>query len=252
MASLESHPTRVANRILAALAKKPYRSFFSKLQPISLPLRHVLFEQSHPIRFIYFPTTAMISLFSMGEGRKKGVEVGTVGNEGVVGVPVFSEGGLALNRAIVQLPGMALRIEVAAFRNLLSRRGLLHRLLELYTQVQLLSLSRSAFCNCFHKVEARLARWLLLTHDSARTPTFPMTQEFAAYLLGLHRPAVSIAANALQGAGLIRYSHGKITILDRDGLDGLEATACECYRINKEVYARLLGDLLSSESPGDV
>ena len=245
MSSLKSQQPEVENRILAALPKKQYGSLFSKLQPVSLPIGHLVFEQNRPIRFIYFPLTAMLSLLSMGEDGNRGVEVCTVGNEGVAGVAVFLNGDLAINRAIVQLPGTALRIEAKAFRDILSQRGLLNRLLELYTQVQLTSISRSVFCNCFHKVEKRLARWLLLTHDRARTDTFPMTQEFAAYLLGLHRPAVSIAANALQGVGLIRYSHGKITILDREGL---EATACECYRIVERAYDHLLGDLLPAES----
>jgi CRP-like cAMP-binding protein len=244
MPSLKSRQSQVENRILAALPRKQYRSLFSKLQPVSLPLSHIVFEQNQLIRFIYFPVTAMIALISMGEDGKKGVEVFTVGNEGVVGVSIFLNGDLALNRAIVQLPGTALRIEAQAFRDILSQRGLLNSILELYVQVQLTSLSRSAFCNCFHKVEGRLARWLLLTHDRAQSDTFSMTQEFAAGLLGLHRPAVSIAANALQGAGLISYSHGKINVLDREGL---EAAACECYRIVGRAYDHLLGDLLPDE-----
>ena len=244
MPSLKSDSRPVENRLLAALSKKQYGSLFSRLQTVSLPIRHQIFEQSRPVRFVYFPLTALICLVSTGEQGQKVVEVCTVGNEGIAGVPLCSAADLALCRGIVLLPGTALRIEAQALRETLGQKGLLKRLVELYTQVQLASIARSAFCNSFHKVERRLARWLLSTHDGARADTFPMTQDFAAHLLGLHRTAVNIGANTLQGAGLIRSNHGRITILDRGGL---EEAACECYGLGRNAYARLLGELPSAE-----
>lgn len=239
----ESRPTE--NRLLAALSKKQYRSLFSRLQMVSLPVRHQIFEQNRPVRFVYFPVTTLTCLVSTGEQGHKVVEVCTVGNEGMAGVPLFSPANPALCRAVVLLPGTALRIEAQALREMLGRGGgLLNKLVELYTQVQLSSIARSAFCNNFHKVEGRLARWLLSTHDGARCDTFPMTQDFAAYLLGLHRTAVNTGASALQGAGLIRSNHGRITILDREGL---EEAACECYGLGRDVYRCLLGELLPAE-----
>lgn len=241
MASQSSEITQVENRILAALPGREYQKLLPKFQTISLPNRHVLFEQGSTIRFVYFPITAMVSLLSVGEHGTKGVEVCTVGYEGAVGLSALFDGDIALGRAVVQLPGTAARIEVNALKNALGRKGPLDIILRRYAQVQLISIYRAAFCNTFHKLEARLARLLLLTHDSAKTDTFPLTQEFAAYLLGSHRPATSTAAHALQAAGLISYRQGKITVLDRQGLYD---AACECYSVVAREYERLLGDLL--------
>jgi CRP-like cAMP-binding protein len=242
MSSLKGQRNQAENHILAAVPQNRYKALYSKLQPVSLSAGHVVYEQGRPIRFVHFPITAMLSVLSVGEGGKRVIEVCAVGREGMAGVPLFLGDDLAANRIIVHLAGTAMRVEAQIFKDALSHGGLLSRLLERYTLVLLTSVSRAAFCASFHKVEARLARLLLLTHDSARAETFPLTQEFAAYLLGLHRPGVSIAANALQGARLIRYSHGKITVLDREGL---AAAACECYQIIKSVYSRLLNDLLT-------
>jgi CRP-like cAMP-binding protein len=232
----------IENAILAALPQRKYARLFAKLQSVTLNMRHVIVEQGRPIRHIYFPTTAMISLLSIGLDRKKGVGVATVGSEGLLGVSVFLGDAIAPGCAIVQLAGHALRVEAQIFRELLERDGLLPTTLRCYAQVQLTAITSAAYCNCFHKVDERLARWLLLTHDRARSDTFPLTQEFAAYLLGLHRPVVTVAAHTFQDSGLIRYSHGQMTILNRQAL---EAAACECYSVVKNEYARLLGNLLS-------
>ncbi len=242
MASQEDGHPRDNNRILAALPEEEFQKLFGKLQNVSLPSRHVIFEQGRPIRFVHFPVTAMVALLSVGEEGARGIEVCRVGNEGVVGLSAFFDDDIALGRAVVHLPGTALRIDVQTFKGAVSQDGRLNSILRRYTQVQLFSVSRSAFCHNFHKLEARLARLLLLTHDSAGTNTFPMTQEFAAYLLGSHRPAISSAANALQSAGVISYRQGKITVLDRQAL---LAAACECYSFVKSEYERLLGELLT-------
>lgn len=242
MASHEIGLSRLENSILAVLTSGEFKKLSFKLQRVSLPNRHVLFEQGSPIRYIHFPITAMVALLSVGEEGAKGIEVCTVGNEGVVGLSAFFDDNIALGRAVVHLPGTALRIDVQTLKDAVSRVGLLDTILKRYTQVQLLSVARSAYCHNFHKLEARLARLLLLSHDSAATDTFPLTQEFAAYLLGSHRPAISPAAHALQAAGLISYRQGKITVLDRQGL---LAAACACYSFVTREYKRLLGDLLT-------
>lgn len=245
MTSQKSGHPRNANRILAALPEGEFQKLFRKFQQVSLPGRHVIFEQGRPIHFVHFPLTAMFALLSVeGEGAK-GIEVCMIGNEGIVGLSPFFDGDIALGRAVVQLPGTALRIDIKTFKDAVSRGGLLDDILRRYTQVQLLSVSRSAFCHNFHKLEARLARLLLLTHDGARAYTFPMTQEFAGYLLGSHRPAISTAAHPLQAAKLISYRQGKITILDKQGL---QAIACECYSYVTREYERLLGNLLTRKS----
>ena len=242
MASLKTDRARFENRILDTLPEKGYQRFFSKTQRVSLPDRHVVFEQGRPIHFVYFPVTAVISLLSAGEEGRRGVEVCTVGNEGFVGLPVSFDGDFSLGRAVVQLPRTAVRVEAHTFKDALKGDGPLDGILKRYTQVQVSSIMRGAFCINFHKMDARFARLLLLRHDNARADTFPLTQGFAAYLLGSHRPAVSVAANALQAAGLISYRQGKITVLDRQGL---HAAACECYSFGAREYERLLGDLLA-------
>ena len=245
MASQESGQVRRENHFLAALPRSEFQRLSPKLQKVSLPGRHVLFEPGRPIRFIHFPVTARIALLSVGEDGTRGIEVCTVGMEGLVGLTTFFDSDIAIVRAIVLLPGTALRIGVKAFKDAISRGGLLESILRRYTHEQLLSVSRSAYCHNFHKLDARLARLLLLTHDSAGTDTFPMTQEFAAYVLGSHRPAISLAANALQAAGLISYRQGKITVLDRQRL---HAAACECYSFLAREYERQLGDLLTPKT----
>ncbi len=233
------------NLILSALPQRKYARLFDKLQSVTLDVRHVIVEQGKPVRFIYFPTTAMLSLLSMSRDGKRGVGVSAMGNEGMVGVSVFLGDGMAPGRAIVQVAGRALRVESGIFREVVRRGGPLSDIISRYAQVQLLTIMSSAFCNAFHKVDARLARWLLMTQDKTGSDTFPLTHEFAASLLGLHRPAVTVVAHKLLSAGLISYSHGQITILDRRGL---KAFACECYGAVQSEYSRLLGDLLTPSS----
>jgi CRP-like cAMP-binding protein len=245
MTSLESGHNQIGNRILAALPEREYQALSPKLQTVSLPSGHLVLEQGRPVRFIYFPVTAMIALLSMGEEDTRGIEVCTVGCEGVAGLSVFLDGDIALGRGVVQLPGEAVRVEAAAFKDAANSMRVFRGLLKRYTQVQVFSIARAAFCINFHKIDARLARLLLLTHDSARADTFPLTQQFAARLLASHRPAISIAANALQTVGLISYRQGRITVLDRQGL---QTAACECYSYVTREYERLLGDLLTRKS----
>lgn len=245
MASQEGGLSPIDNRILAALPGRECRKVLAMSREISLPARHVVYEHGQSLRFLYFPVTAMISLLSVGDEDAKGIEVCTVGHEGVVGISAFSNGEIALGRAVTSLPGTAVRVELNAFKESRGRGRLLGSILRRYMMVQLVSVARAAFCHNFHKLEGRLARLLLLTHDNARADTFPLTQEFAAYLLGSHRPAVSTAANALQTAGRISYRQGKITVLDRLGLSNV---ACGCYSVVTREYERLLGDLLTRKS----
>jgi CRP-like cAMP-binding protein len=245
MASQESSAPQDDNRILAVLPEGELQKLLRRVQKVSLAARHVIFEQGRPIRFVYFPLTAVVALLSVGEEGTRGIEVCTVGSEGIVGLSAIFNSDIALGRAVVQLPGTALRIDIKSIKEAISPGGLFDNILRRYTQVQLLSVSRSAFCRNYHKLEARLARLLLLTHDGAKADTFPMTHEFAAYLLGSHRPAISTAAHHLQAAGLISYRQGKITILDRQGL---QAVVCECYFYVAREYERLLGGLLRRKS----
>jgi CRP-like cAMP-binding protein len=235
----------IENRLLAALPQRKYARLFAKLQPVTLNLRHIVAEQGMPVRYIYFPTTAMISLLSMSDDREKGIGISAIGDEGMLGLTVFLGDGVAPGRGIVQLAGSALRVEAKIFKEAVGQGELLSNILCRYAQVQFKAITCSVFCSRFHKVDARLAQWLLMTHDKARSDTFPLTQEFAASLLGLHRPAATIVAHKLQASGLIRYSRGQITILSRQGL---EALACECYVHIKSEYARLLDDLLPALS----
>ncbi|OWY64040.1 hypothetical protein B7486_49525 [cyanobacterium TDX16] len=166
------------------------------------------------------------------------VEAATVGNEGMVGLPVFLEADTIPSQAIVQIPGDALRMKADAFKAWVDQSQPLQNLLKRYTQVMFNSIMQTAACNRRHEIEQRCCRWLLMTHDRVGSDNFPLTQEFLAQMLGVRRPSVSVVASILQKAGLIRYSRGKIIILDRPGL---ESATCECYPVIKQEFDRLLG-----------
>jgi CRP-like cAMP-binding protein len=164
-------------------------------------------------------------------------QVGRVGNEGMVGLPVFLGVPTSHTKAFVEIPGEALRMKAQVFRQELRRADALSGLLLRYTQALLRHSERLTACNTWHTIEQRLCRWLLLAHDRVRADRFEVTQEFLSQMLGAHRQSVTLAAGDLQKAGLIRYSRGKLTILDRKGM---EAAACECYRAVKEIFDRMV------------
>jgi CRP-like cAMP-binding protein len=225
-----------ANRLLAALPVEEYRSLLPRLKSVHLPLRQVLEEAGDPVTHAYFPRTGMLSLIVvLGDGA--GVEVGTVGNEGMVGLPLFLGPPVAPTRAVCQLPSDAVRLDAAAFTALVRSSDAFQRVLCQYAQMRYAQVIQTAACNRHHGAEERCARWLLLTHDRMQADEFPITHEFLASMLDVCRTTITLTASALQHAGFIRYHRGQVTILDRLGL---ETVACECYRTIKHTYERLL------------
>jgi CRP-like cAMP-binding protein len=227
-----SENTKPANRLLAALPAKEYQRLLPKLEEISLTYAETIYETGDIIRRVYFPNSGIISLLSAVEERSL-LEVGIVGNEGFIGLPVFLGVKTSNNRAIVQGAGGALVMKTTDFLAESKNGGSLSRLLQRYTHSLLIQISQSAACNRFHPIEARLARWLLMTGDRMESDEFQITQEFLSSMLGVRREGVSKAATHLQQNDLISYSRGKISILNRAGL---EAAACRCYFIIKEEY----------------
>jgi CRP-like cAMP-binding protein len=218
------------NWLLAALPKTEYQRLLPQLEKFPLVFGDVLYEAGDTINHVYFPEEGIISLLSTVENQKV-LEVGIVGNEGVAGVPVLLGVRASLNRGLVQSGGMALRMKAPALQKEFKRDGALQKVLHRYIHALLTQISQSAVCNRFHTVEARLARWLLMTHDRVGSDEFRLTQEFLSHMLGVRREGVSKAAGALQKQGFINYSRGYLTVLERAGL---EATACKCYRIIKD------------------
>ena len=217
------------NRLLAMLPKNEYKRLLPKLTTVSLVLGEELYEPGDVIKWVYFPNDSIISLISE-LSETAWLEVGMVGNEGVAGLAVFMGVKSSATRALVQGAGTAMRMSSAALRTEANQLGSLHRLLHRYSHSLLAQVSQSSSCNRFHMVDARLARWLLMTNDRLAAKEFPLTQEFLSHMLGVRREGVSKAASALQAGKLIRYSRGVITILNRRGL---EAKSCHCYSIIK-------------------
>ena len=224
--------TKSTNRLLAALPAKEYARLLPKLEEVSLTYAKTIYEPGDVIRRVYFPNSGIVSLLSAVEDRSL-LEVGIVGNEGFIGLPVFLGVKTSNNRAIVQGAGVALEMKTADFLAECNNGGALPRLLQRYTHSLLIQISQSAACNRFHPIEARLARWLLMTSDRMESDEFQITQEFLSNMLGVRREGVSKSATHLQQNELISYSRGKITILNRAGL---EAASCRCYFIIKDEY----------------
>jgi CRP-like cAMP-binding protein len=195
----------------------------------------VLFEPARPIDHVYFPVSGVISLVTPLEDGNI-VEVATIGNEGIVGVPLVAGGSLAV-RAISQVGGRTLRMDAALFVAELERLSSFRRLVQRYIQALFGQISQAAACNRLHSNEERLSRWLLMSHDRVGTDSFPITHEFLGQMLGSRRATVTLSAGLLQAAGLIRYHRGRVTIVDREGLEGV---ACECYSIIKGALDRVV------------
>jgi len=223
----------VANHLLAALPRKDYQRLLTGLEPVTLTFGEVLYEPGKPIRHAYFPTNSLVSLLTLVEGHMA-LEIGLVGREGMLGIPVA----LGINdspaRALVQGTGTALRMTSVHLRREYKKYGPLHRELNRYIHNRIVQVSQTAACNRFHPIEARLARWLLMTRDRMRTDHFHLTHELLGNMLGVLRVAVTNAANALRRRKLISYGRANITILDGNGL---EAAACPCYEVVKDVPA---------------
>jgi CRP-like cAMP-binding protein len=208
-----------------------------QLEVLDMEVRHCVFEPDQPSQYVYFPLSGVISIHTKLRDAVA-VEVATVGREGMAGLEVFLSGEQMPASAFCQIAGRAARITADAFRELVRECPPLTTLLLRYTQATLVQVAQSAVCNRVHSVEERCARWLLMTHDRVPGDRFELTQEFLAEMLGVRRPSVSIAASILQRAGFIRYSRGRIEIVDRVGL---ESAACECYGVIAREYERLIG-----------
>lgn len=221
----------IQNSLLAALPRKFYQQLLPGLTPVDLAFGEILYEPGKPIKAVYFPSASLVSLLAPLDGHLA-LEVGMVGREGMVGIPLALGISVSPVRALVQGAGRALKMSAARFRTELRRSPPLQRALNRYVHAMMAQISQTAACNRFHVVEARLARWLLMTRDRVRSGQFRMTQEFLSHMLGVRRVGVTEAACALQRRKLIEYRRGSITILDDRGL---EAASCSCYEIVKDM-----------------
>jgi CRP-like cAMP-binding protein len=244
MAFPHQHQSTVRNGLLAALPPEDLARLRPSLHPVELPFDETLFPADGTIEAVLFPESGMVSLLATLEDGEQ-VEVGIVGREGLVGLPLIFGDDRSPVEARVQMEGTALRMDAAALRDGMGEsaalRGVLLRyVLALHSQVTL-----TAGCNARHAIEQRLARWLLTAHDRADGDEFAMTHEFMAMMLGVRRPGVSLAAGLLQKAGLIQYARGRMAVTDRPGL---EATSCECYHAARREFTRLLGSSAATRS----
>ena len=232
------------NRILATLAGGDHDRVAALMQRVPLHYKQVVIEPNETIDHVYFVETGVISLVTdLHEGGI--IESGTIGNESMAGTPVLLGATRTPSRHFVQIPGEAIRLPAETIAEERRRGGPFAEALLRVTNATMSMLSQCVACNRAHAVEQRMCRWLLMTRDRVEADEFPLTQEFLAQMLGVHRPAVNIAGGALQRAGLIRYSRGKITIVNREGLEG---SACECYEVIRTEFTRALS---GSTAPAD-
>ncbi|MDP9238522.1 MAG: Crp/Fnr family transcriptional regulator [Chloroflexota bacterium] len=228
---------RIANRILSSLTPEEYERILPDLRAVPLKFRISLHEPGDKMPYVYFPNTGVISALTVLEDGTA-VEIATIGNEGMTDLSVFLGLEESDSRLLIQVPGVAMRMESARFREHVKQIPSLRALLGYYAVALFALVAQSAACNRMHPMVERCARWLLMTHDRVDAAQFPMTHDFLSEMLGVRRPSVSVAAKALQDAGLISYHRGKVTVRDRFGL---EAASCECYRLIRERFDRLPG-----------
>ncbi len=224
------------NRLLAALPSAVFKRFSSHLELAPMPLGEVLYEPGAQLRHVYFPTTSIVSLLYVMENGAS-AEIAIVGNEGILGISLFMGGQSTPSRAVVQSGGSGYRLRANILMEEFDKAGPVMHLLLRYTQALITQMSQTAVCNRHHSLNQQLCRWLLLSLDRLSSNNLDMTQELIANMLGVRREGVTEAAGKLQQAGLIHYSRGRITVLDRPGL---EAQACECYGVVKKEFDRLL------------
>ena len=225
------------NLLLAALSAEDRLQLLGHRSPVDLSLSETLVQAGDRIRHVIFPISGIISLITPGGADRAQLEIGLVGDEGMLGVPLLLGINISPLRALVQGAGRAWRIDTSHFMQTIESHPGIRASLNRYLYVFLTQLMQTPICTRFHLVEARLARWLLMTRDRAHSSQFKVTHEFLAYMLGVRRVGVTSAASALQRRKLIRYSRGDLAILD---IRGLEAAACPCYDIDKKIYSRIL------------
>lgn len=232
------------NQLLAALPQLVYERLLPHLELVQMPLGETLYESGGELRYVYFPTTAIVSLlYVMKDGAS--AEIAGVGNEGIVGVATFTGGVTMPNRAMVLCAGLAYRLRTQLLKDEFNRAGALQTLLLRYTQALMTQISQTAVCNRHHSVEQQLSRWLLLSLDRSPSNELAMTQELIASAFGVRREGITEAVGKLKHAGHISCRRGHITVLDRSGL---EKRACECYQVVKNEFHRLLPENLAQPS----
>lgn len=233
----DSHLSDFENRLLMLLPNGERERLIANTQRIPLRPHDMLHPPGKRITHVYFPLTGVVSLMTPMEGGEA-IETATIGNEGMVGVHAFLGGGIIGNaQAMAQVSGEALKMDADHFRGELEGDGKLRQVMFAYVQALFTQISQGVACNALHSVQDRCARWLLETHDRVSSDRFVLTQEFLADMLGVRRPSVTVAARGLQQAGIIRYSRGQITVLDRLAL---EEASCECYQVVQDEYKRLV------------
>jgi CRP-like cAMP-binding protein len=233
------HPRQ--NHLLAALPHGEFEQLLPHLELVPMQLGNVLYESGSKLRHVYFPTTSIVSLlYVMSDGSS--ADIAVVGNEGIIGIALFMGGETTPSRAVVQSAGCAYRLKGNLLKQEFHRSASLQHLLLLYTQALLTQMAQTAVCNRHHTVDQQLCRWLLFSLDRLPSNELAMTQELIANMLGVRREGVTEAAGKLQNTGLIHYSRGRITVLDRTGL---ETKACECYGVVKREFDRLLPEVVS-------
>jgi CRP-like cAMP-binding protein len=230
------HPEQ--NRLLAALPAPERVRLFPHLESIDMPLGDVLYESGSHLHHVYFPTSSIVSLLYVMENGAS-AEIAVVGKEGILGFALFMGGETTPSRAVVQSAGHGFRLKSKLIKDEFHRAGALMHLLLRYTQAMITQMSQTAVCNRHHTIHQQLCRWLLMSLDRLPSNQLVMTQDLIANMLGVRREGVAEAARRLQDAGLILYSRGRITVLDRPGL---EAESCECYQVVKQEFDRLLPD----------
>lgn len=222
-----------ANRLLGALPRKSLESLHRDLVPVTLGFGDVLYEPGSQIRAVYFPQCALVLLLTLA-GGSRALEIGLVGPEGMVGLPLALGADVSPVRALVQGPGQAMKMKAQPFCRALTANPALHASVQRYAYERMVQITRSVACNRFHAVKPRLARWLLMTRDRAGADEFHLTHAFLSYVLGVRRVGVTTAAVQLQEHGLIEYRRGDIRIVDHAGL---EAAACSCYGLSRTALA---------------
>ena len=225
------------NRLLQLLPRSDYHELVPYLEAVILAYRQPLGEANEPMRSVYFPVTGVVSLVNM-MANGSAAEVGTIGNEGLAGLPVILGDEMGPMTAYVQVPGTGLRLRAEILRSALQRSAGMRTVMLHYAHAFFNQVAQSAACNHFHDLEQRCCRWLLMTHDRVQSDQFLLTQEFLGMMLGVQRSSVTLAASKLKADGLIEYRRGQVTILDRQEL---EHRACECYEVSKREFDRLLG-----------
>jgi CRP-like cAMP-binding protein len=236
-----SSNTPKGNQLLAALPERSYAELLPFLEPVPLPLGLAVYESGGKQGYVYFPTSGIVSLLYVLENGSS-AEIAITGKDGLVGIALFMGGETTPSRAVVQSAGAGYRLKAAVLKENFDRGGELQHLLLRYTQALITQMTQTAVCNRHHAVDQQLCRWLLLSLDRLPSSELVMTQELIANMLGVRREGVTEAAGKLQAEGLIHYSRGRITVVDRARLEG---RVCECYAVVKREYDRLLPTVMA-------